>query len=521
MIRFLLAKHRNRLEDSGCIGLLLLLAALVFLLRNSAVPMQIWDESRNANNALEMSNTGFSLVTRFHGVADHWSTKPPLLIWLIAVCLRIGLPPLLAVRLPSITAATFSVLLVFFFARVWLRDRLAGLFSALILLASPLFVGWHTGRTGDYDSLIVFFTLAYSLAFWRYIESQGRPPAKWIVIAGVALALGTLTKGVGGALALPALLLYAIVRRRLNILLRDPCVWLTLLGVVLAIGSYYTLRESADPGYLAAVWRNEFTGRYLTVNEEHTGGPFYYFRVLAGKFEPGFLMLPLVACAFFRRERRRRSVTLLCLFVAGTLLAVLTKSQTKIFWYLAPATPFLALAVGVGLSDGLAWLRQRERAHRAFVQPRLAYLAVAAIFATANLGAIYYYQFGVEKKLSSSYMGGRYGPFLEEIRNSNLTRNLILLDEGSSEAMIDNQSGDFDHYSPEADFYAKVEDAQGMRVRVVVPGSDLPSGTWIATCDPRAHRWLTAHYQVAVALQSRPWCAFEQTRGPKPNSLSQ
>jgi 4-amino-4-deoxy-L-arabinose transferase-like glycosyltransferase len=514
-------KHRNRLEDSGCIGLILLLAALVFLVRNSAVPMQIWDESRNANNAFEMNSAGFSLVTHFHGVADHWSTKPPLLIWLIAACLRIGLPPLLAVRLPSITAAIFSVLSVFFFTRLWLRDRLGGLFSALTLLASPLFVGWHTGRTGDYDSLVVFFTLVYSLAFWRYIESQGRPPARWIVIAGVALALSTLTKGVGGALALPALLLYAIARRRLSTLLRDWRFWLTLLGVTLAIGGYYALREHADPGYLAAVWRNEFTGRYLAVNEEHAGRPFYYFRVLTGKFEPGFLLLPLASFPFFRPERRRRSVVLLCLVVTGVLLAVLTNSQTKVFWYLAPATPFLALAAGIGLSDGLAWLRNRERTHGALVQARIAYLAVTAIFATANVGAIYYYQFGVERKLSSAYMGGRYGPFLEEIRHSDLTRNLILLDEGSSEAMIDNQTGDFAHYSPEADFFAKVEDAHGMRVRVVAPGSDLPSGTWIATCDPRSHAWLTARYQVAVVLQSRPWCALEQTRGTRTASAAQ
>ena len=104
-MRLLFGKHRDRLEDLGYLSLILLLAALVFLVRNSAVPMQIWDESRTANNALEMNTTGFSLVTHFHGAADHWSTKPPLLIWLIAACLRIGLPPLLAVRLPSITAA--------------------------------------------------------------------------------------------------------------------------------------------------------------------------------------------------------------------------------------------------------------------------------------------------------------------------------------------------------------------------------------------------------------------------------
>ena len=330
-----------------------------------------------------------------------------------------------------------------------------------------------------------------------------------------------LTKGVGGALALPALLLYALCHPRLRSLLGNMSFWVTLLGVMVIVSGYYVAREHADPGYLAAVWKNEFTGRYLAVNEEHTGGPFYYLGVLAGKFEPGFLLLPLVSLPLLRHERSRRSIVLLSLLVTGVLLAVLTKSQTKIFWYLAPATPFLALAVGIGLSDGLAWLHNRKEACATVVQARIAYLALTLIFVTANLGAVYYYQFGVEQKLSSTYMGGRYGPFLEQIRDSKLTRNLILLDEGSSEAMIDNPSGDFAHYNPEADFFAKVENAQGMRVQVLVPGSDLPSGSWIATCDPRSDAWLNAHYEVTVALQSRPWCVFEQTQGSRTASLAQ
>ena len=214
-------------------------------------------------------------------------------------------------------------------------------------------------------------------------------------------------------------------------------------------------------------------------------------------------------------------MTMLCLMVAGVLLAVLTKSQTKIFWYLAPATPFLALAVGLGLSDGLAWVRNRERSPRTVLQLRIAYAAVVALFVIANLGAVYYYQVGVERKLSSTNMEGRYGPFLEEIRQSNRTRDLIVLDEGSNEAraMI-SQNPEFAHYSPEAEFFANVEDAHGMRVRVMVPGQSLPPGTWIATCDPRSNTWLTQRYEVDVALRSGSWCAFEETRGVKTASLS-
>ncbi len=275
------ARH-GRAADLGCVALLLLVAAVILLLRNSAVPMQLWDESRNANNALEMSRNGNLLVTYFQGAPDHWNTKPPLLIWFMVLLLRVGLPPLLAVRLPSIMAATATVLLVWVFCRNCLRDRLAGLIAGLTLLAAPLFVGWHSGRTGDFDSFVTFFTLVYALAFWGYSEAQGRTRTQWMAVAGLAVVLSVLTKGVGGVLALPGLLLYTIFRGRLVKVLLDGRLWLTLLGIALICGGYYGLREHFDPGYLHAVSQNELAGRYLAVNEIDGGRSFLLSRDFGG-----------------------------------------------------------------------------------------------------------------------------------------------------------------------------------------------------------------------------------------------
>lgn len=507
--------REGRAVDLRCVALLLLLTALIVLLRNGAVPMQTWDESRNANNALEMSRNGHLLVTYFNGQPDHWNTKPPFLIWFMALFLRLGFPPLLAVRLPSIMAATGTVLLVFFFCRNYLHDRLAGLLAALTLLAAPLFVGWHGARTADYDSAVTFFTLLYTLSFWGYIDAQGRTRTRWIAVAGLAVALSVLTKGVGGVLALPGLLVYAVFRRQLVKVLLDARLWLTVLAIVLICGGYYGLREHFDQGYLHAVWTNEFTGRYLAVNEEHRGGPLFYLSTLAIRFEPGFALLPVALIPFFRPDRRRRSVTQLCLLTSVVLFAVLTKSQTKIFWYIAPATPLLALTVGIGLKDGLTWLRARRPAFTVLLRPRIVYAVVAAVFGIAILSSLYYYQVGVEKKLAGTYMEGRYGPFLEQIRRSGLTKRLIILDYGAREVVLNDDAGAFLHYSPEADFYAKVEDGRGMQVQVAVPGGDLPTGSWIASCDPRSQAWLAGHYTVYIASQPNPWCELERTGAPR------
>src|ERR1051326_3802768 len=139
-------------------GLLLAVTALMLLPGALGLPMELWDESRVANNAIEMAKQGGWLVTTFGGVPDHWELKPPLLIWAMAALLRTGMDPMLAIRLPSILATMGSVLLVYASCLMLLKDRLAGLVGGLLLACSVLFMGDHVGRTGDYDALLSLLT---------------------------------------------------------------------------------------------------------------------------------------------------------------------------------------------------------------------------------------------------------------------------------------------------------------------------------------------------------------------------
>jgi 4-amino-4-deoxy-L-arabinose transferase-like glycosyltransferase len=495
--------------DLICVGVLFLFAGLVLLYRTTSVPMLLWDESRNANSALEMSRSGQWLVTHFNGVPDHWSTKPPLLIWMIASLLRLGLPAILAVRLPSIAAGFATALGVFFFCRYRLGDRAAGLFASLNLLTAPLFVGWHAARTGDFDSLVTLFTAAYCLAFWEYTEATDRKNGRWLAAAGVAVTLSVLTKGVGGVLALPALFVFALFRGQLSKMLKDTRFWLVLLGVLVISFGFYGLRNHFDPGYLDAVRNNEFSGRYLAVNEEHQGGPLFYVKVLATHYEPGFLLLPLCAIPFLRRNARCSSLVMFCLLVAAILFAVLSLSQTKVFWYLDPVTPFLALASGVGLSQGLEWIK-----HRGTDTPiwqRWALPTVFLIYCLGALATVYYYQIGLQHKLDQGYMGGRYGRLLDQVRKRGYTNALTIVDEGVS---VPGGPPEIRHnYHPEADFYRKLETARGMDIRIIPPGVPLPSGSWIATCNPRSSLWLKTHYKITVVFQPNRWCSLDRTPG--------
>src|ERR1700759_4112840 len=129
---------KDKSADTLILLALLALAIVILVLGNNSVPMLLWDESRNANNALEMSRNGHWLVTYFNGAPDHWNTKPPLLIWMMALLFRAGVSPIMSVRLPSIAAGFATVLCIFLFCRFRLQDRAAGLFAGLTLLTAPL-----------------------------------------------------------------------------------------------------------------------------------------------------------------------------------------------------------------------------------------------------------------------------------------------------------------------------------------------------------------------------------------------
>jgi 4-amino-4-deoxy-L-arabinose transferase-like glycosyltransferase len=291
--------------------------------------MELWDESRNANNAIEMAINGQWLVTTFNGLPDHWNTKPPLLIWMVAALLQSGAPALLALRLPSVVATMATVSLLFLFCRIALHDRLAGVLSALLLLASSLFMGPHVSQTGDYDALLSFLTLAVVLSFWRYVDTAREQGSRWLMISGAALTLAVLTKGVCALFVVPGLVAYLLLKCRFLWAMRDTRLWLTALAVLIVSAGYYLGRDALDPGYLQAVWRNELGGRYLAALEAHHEGPLFYFLVLLLEFEPGFLLIPLLILPLRGSDTLRRDVVLVGTLAAVSLLIVITTARTN------------------------------------------------------------------------------------------------------------------------------------------------------------------------------------------------
>jgi 4-amino-4-deoxy-L-arabinose transferase-like glycosyltransferase len=334
-------------ENQLLLALLVVVLPLWFELGRGGV--QLWDESRLAVNAAEMARDGHWLVPHFDSQPDHWNTKPPLLIWLEALSLRVLGFSTWALRLPTLLASLTTVVLLYQFAARVLRRPLAGVFGAMVLVTCTGYVRLHVARTADYDALLVCWQVLLWTQFFQYLENGQRRHLVWVF---VALLGGALTKGPAGLLGLPGLAVYALGRGRLLWLLRQPGLYIAAATWLAVMTGYFVEREALDPGYWKAVQANDLGGRYLTVIEGHRAGWSYYLENLVGHWFSQWLwaLVPAGLLLWLQPPGLvRRASGLLLAFVGGWLLVVST-AQSKLEWYDAPIYPALALLVGLGLN---------------------------------------------------------------------------------------------------------------------------------------------------------------------------
>ena len=464
---------------------LFLLWALVLVWRYDAMPLQLWDESRNANNALEMAEHGRWLTPTFAGVIDHWNTKPPLLIWTTAALLKMRLPPLMAVRLTSWLAAAATTLTLWSVLRHGLKDALAGFAAGVLLLSAALYVGPHGARTGDYDALESAFVLGYLLAAWGALET-GR--ASWLLLAATLMSLGVLTKGVAALLPLPGLCLYTVVRTRTAARLAvRGWTWAAAGLFILIVGGYYVGRELSDPGYLSAVAGNELGGRFLRVTENHRGSWTYYLHLLLTSVEPCVAVCGLGLLTAFGRSAVRRRLAWMAGAAAASILVVLSISSSKMSWYATPLVPLLSLIGGLGLTDGWRLISQRSPVWR------LAARVVVVVTLGAGVGYVLWWSQSAAswRAFYPDPAQLRYGELFRAMQAQGRIGYVTVVDGGFA-----NDAG-FTAYDPMLTFYAGVYDRRGLQVRVVPSARDLPLDAWAASCDARAVTSLQRLYRLS------------------------
>jgi len=332
-------------------------------------PVSPWDEARTGVNAIEMLKNGDWANLHYAGQPDTWRAKPPFVVWLVAVSFKIFGFNELALRLPAALAIVLAFFFIFKIITLY-RSEFFAACTMLMLASVNGLIGWHVGRTGDFDAMLVCFLVAGTYFFLRNLDF-GEKTA--IFLWGLLWGTAFLVKGPAAGVLVPGVILYAIFTGRFNSLAKAKEMWLAVfIAMLFPLGWFLTqhffgLRVEQNGTFLTSFDRLFDTDLWTRFTQSAEGwkepfdvGFFFYsldksfnlwhlvfFGLLAfGLFKmvksgSGFLI------RFLKNEKHRLLVLSLCLyFPLAIFLTIAAKSNR---WYLAPALPFVGIATFFGI----------------------------------------------------------------------------------------------------------------------------------------------------------------------------
>jgi 4-amino-4-deoxy-L-arabinose transferase-like glycosyltransferase len=351
---------KTKINTTIQIILLLVLIYLVVFVKLGAFHMRLWDESMFAVNTYEMINNGNYFANYFDGHPDICNTKPVLTLWAQIACVKLLGYNELAVRLPSAIAAALTILLVFVFlyrnySAIWAWA------AALILITSQGFIGYHTARTAEADSLLTFFLLLSNLALLRFINSQKQ---QYVLIFLLFLALSFATKMVAALLFIPSILIILIIYKQLKNFVLNPYFFAGILVFLLLNISFMILRHHENPDYFSNFFSRD-VGRVLQVTDGFSGDfNFYLDNLLNRRLTTWFalLMIGFVMTFITRKEKERKLMIMLSILASGYLI-IISSAATKVEWYDMPLYPYLAIIAAFPVFSLLQWFSDSQKSH--------------------------------------------------------------------------------------------------------------------------------------------------------------
>ena len=371
------------MKKSAFLLAFLLLTGFNIFYKLDGPSVRMWDESRSGINAMEMLETGDLIVMRFDGEPDLWYTKPPLVAWMQAGFMSVLGRTELALRLPSALAALFTCLLLLWFSVTRLGRWRPGFMAGLALVGMKGYIAHHVARTGDSDSVLIFFVTAYGLFFFNALEAERRRKLKWLMLSALALGAAAMAKSSAALLMLPGVFIYTMIQPRPALF--QKLLMLTVLTAGAGIlAAYYLIREIAEPGFLSLLWNLEWGGRYMGgFPHHHEPWDFFIHALFRIDLFPHLWWVPLILFILFmvRKEVMGRA-GLYGLLMAAIYLVIISVPATKLEWYDAQMCPFIALSIGCALHVLIGYVEKTV--------PDASTRTVATVMVIALLGPNYY-----------------------------------------------------------------------------------------------------------------------------------
>ena len=319
--------------------------------------IRIYDEARNAINAFEMLKHGNLFILYFYGEEDLWNTKPPLLIIIQAIFLKIFGINEVAIRLPVAIFAFSICTSIFLFSIRVLRSQTLAIVSVLALVTTNGFISIHGSRTGDFDVVLTYFMILSILTIFKWlnkdeISSLRFKSSKYLLFFFLFTSLAVLTKSIQAILFAPAILIYIIWKKSFLVLLKTKAFYYGLSLFFIFVGGFHLVRELLSSGYLSAILDNNVTGRYLQVKEGNDNLIAFYFNNIKHyriNWTVYLYPLSILTCLLHPNKLYREFSIFNSLLIFSYLLFI-SISATKLEWYDIPILPLISFQIAIFLT---------------------------------------------------------------------------------------------------------------------------------------------------------------------------
>ncbi|MBI1227530.1 MAG: hypothetical protein GC192_20020 [Bacteroidetes bacterium] len=345
------------------------IVAFLCLFKLGQHPISDWDEARRGINALEVIRTGDLVNSYFKGQPETSNFKPPFSVWCQAVSFKLLGVNELSLRLPAALSMIAAFFVIFKIITMYRSSSFAA-WTCLVLASVKGLIGWHAGRTGDTDAILVLFLLISVYFTLQVLDFDKKNSAYG---AGFFLGLAFLVKGPAAWVLIPGLILYVSLTKKAEKVIHNGKNWIAfLLAIIFPLGWFiihklfgikltelHSNENSFDRLFTVDIWE-----RFSIQSNDSKSlfDPQFFFYSLDKTFNLwsyvflGFLVIGIFK--FFRLrsktinylikdERNRLLLLSLCLYMPlAIFLAFAANSHS---WYMAPIIPFAGIITFWGI----------------------------------------------------------------------------------------------------------------------------------------------------------------------------
>lgn len=326
----------------------------------ASAPIRMWDEATYANNSIDMAHGDNNIfVVQQLNEPDLYNSKPPFVIWMQAIAIKIFGINEFAIRLPSAIFGLFTVFLTYFFSVRHFKSESIGLISAAILLSSKGYISNHVVRSGDLDAILVFWLMLGVFVFVDLIIRKPKNSISHYLLLSFSFIFGFLSKGVAGFFFIPCMFIISCFPNNLWIY-KDVKLYIFATITLLFSALYYLIRESLAAGYLDVVLASEILRINSIVMSWHVQPfDFYYQNMKNNCFAAFFYYLPTALILPFITKSNKFNISIALLVVAVGYFLLISYPAVKLHWYDAPLYPILSILLALTFVETVFFLRKK------------------------------------------------------------------------------------------------------------------------------------------------------------------